>query len=138
GDLVVAGLDYWRGESITLGVRGPVEVNSATARVTRPLLQKLQLGMYGGFFNSRTISQGKARVYHGAIVAAWSPKSPLVVTASYGADFQRGDVRSNLLSDSKYVRHVFLLRLTVAPRLTRSIRPEDPLEPLGKPSNGVT
>jgi hypothetical protein len=134
-DLVVFGLDYWRGETITLGVRGPVEVNSATAKVARPLRRGAQLGVSGGFFNSTTISQGQARVYHAELVAAWtSSRRPLVIAASYGADFQKGDVRTRFLADQSFTRHVFLVHLTVAPRLSRSFQPEDPLQPLGKPA----
>src|SRR5262249_33831615 len=86
GDLTAVGVDYWRGETITLGVDGPVEVHSATAKAARPVYRQLQLGLFGGFFNSTTISQGRARVYHGNVVAAWTPSRPLVVSVSYGAD----------------------------------------------------
>jgi hypothetical protein len=136
--LVGFGLDYWRGESITLGVNGPVEVNSATAQVTSPVIKKVALGLYGGFFNIDTISQGKARVYHGEILAVRSPIGPFVVALSYGADFQRGDVRTSLLSDETVVRHIVRLRLIATPpRLGRSFQPEDPLELLRKPSHGA-
>jgi len=137
--LVGFGLDYWRGESITLGVIGPVEVNSATAQVTSPVIKKVALGLYGGFFNIDTISQGKARVYHGEILAVRSPIGPFVVAWSYGADFQRGDVRTSLLSDETVVRHIVRLRLIATPpRLGRSFQPEDPLELLRKPSHGAS
>jgi hypothetical protein len=46
-------------------------------------------------------------------------------------DFQRGDVRSQFLSDREIVRHVLLVRLTFAPRLSR-IRPADPSDPRSK------
>jgi hypothetical protein len=130
--LIGFGLDYWRGESITLGVIGPVEVNSATAQVTSPVIKNFALGLYGGFFNIDTISQGKARVYHGEILAVRTPIGP------YGADFQRGDVRTSLLSDETVVRHIVRLRLIATPpRLGRSFQPEDPLELLRKPSHGA-
>ena len=136
--LVGFGVDYWRGESITLGVIGPVEVNSATAQVTWPAFRKVGLGLYGGVFDSVTIFQGKARVYHGEILAVRSPIGPFFVSLSYGADFQRGDVRTSLLSDETVVRHVVRLRLTATPpRLGRSFQPDDPLEPPGKPSHGA-
>ena len=136
--LVGFGLDYWRGESITLGVIGPVEVNSATAQVTSPIIKNFALGLYGGFFNIDTISQGKARVYHGEILAVRTPIGPFVVALSYGADFQRGDVRTSLLSDETVVRHIVRLRLIASPpRLGRSFQPEDPLELLRKPSHGA-
>ena len=113
-------------------------MNSATAQVTWPAFRSVALGLYGGLFNSVTISQGKARVYHGEILAVRSPIGPFFVSLSYGADFQRGDVRTSLLSDETVVRHVVRLRLTATPpRLGRSFQPEDPLEPPGKPSHGA-
>jgi len=136
--LIGFGVDYWRGESITLGVVGPVEVNSATVQVTSPVIKKVAVGVYGGLFNIDTISQGKARVYHGEILAVRSPIGPLVVALSYGVDFQRGDVRTSLLSDETVVRQIVRLRLIASPqRLGPSFQPEDPLELLRKPSHGA-
>jgi hypothetical protein len=136
-NIINYGADYWRGESIILGVLGPVEVNSATAQVTWPLRTNLEFGVHGGLFDSQTLSQGRARVYHAEVVASWTAKGPFTIAASYGADFQRGDVRSSLLSDTQIVRHVVLLRLTAAPHVTRMFQPDDPLQPLGRPSKGV-
>jgi hypothetical protein len=130
-------IDIWRGESIILGVLGPVEVLSTTSGITWPVRRTIEMGIHGGLFDSTTLSQGKARVYHAEAVAAWSPMGPVIVAASYGADFQRGDVRTSLLADQHVVRHVFQVRLTLAPRLSRSFQPEDPLRPLGEPSKGV-
>jgi hypothetical protein len=131
------GVDYWRGESIILGVLGPVEVNSATAKVTKPIRANLDVGLYGGLFNSQTLAQGRVRVYHGEVVGSWTARGPFTVAVSYGADFQRGDVRSSLLSDTHVVRHVVLVSLTVAPRLSKSFQPDDPVQPLGTPIKGV-
>jgi hypothetical protein len=140
------GMDYWRGESIILGVLGPVEVHSGTGRVSWPIHQKYELGLHGGVFNTQTLTQGRARVFHGEVVGSWSLKPSLVLAVSYGADFQRGDVRTSLLSDKQVIRHVILVRLTAAPRLTRSMQGDDPLRPLGEmpatgpigdPTNGV-
>lgn len=125
------GLDYWRGESIILGVLGPVEVNSATGKLSWPIHQKYNLGVHGGLFDSQTLTQGQVRVYHGEVVASWTTKGPFIIAASYGADFQQGDVRSSLLDDKRIVRHVILLRFTAAPRLSKAFQPEDPLQPLG-------
>ena len=129
--------DYWRGESIILGVLGPVEVDSATAKFTVPIRTNLEVGVHGGLFNSQTLSQGNVRVYHAEIVGSWTTKGLLTIAASYGTDFQHGDVRSSLLSDREVVRHVILLRLTAAPRLSKSFKPDDPLQPLGVPTKGV-
>jgi hypothetical protein len=130
-------VDIWRGESIILGVLGPVEILSTTTGVTWPVRRTIEMGVHGGLFDSTTLSQGKARVYHAEAVAAWSPRGPVIVAASYGADFQRGDVRTSLLSDQHVVRHLFQVRLTLAPRLSRSFKPEDPLRPIGEPTKGV-
>jgi hypothetical protein len=131
-------IDVWRGESIILGVTGPVEVLSTTSGLSWPVRRTIEMGIRGGLFDSTTLSQGKARVYHAEAVAAWSPMGPLILAVSYGADFQRGDVRTSLLADREVVRHLFQVRLTVAPRLSRSFQPEDPLRPLGDPnSKGV-
>ena len=125
------GFDYWRGESIILGVLGPVEVNSATGRVSWPIRHKYDFGIHAGLFDSQTLTQGQVRVYHGEAVWSWTTKGPFIIAASYGADFQRGDVRSSLLDDKRIVRHVILLRFTAAPRLSRAFQPDDPLQPLG-------
>ena len=135
-NIVNYGFDYWRGESIILGVLGPVEVNSATAKVSWPIRTNFEVGVHGGLFDSQTLSQGRARVYHAEVVGSWTAKGPLTIAASYGADFQYGDVRSSLLSDREVIRHVILLRLTAAPRVIRSFDPDDPLQPLGTPSKG--
>lgn len=130
-------VDLWRGESIILGVLGPVEVLSTTAGMAWPVRRTIEAGVRGGLFNSTTLSQGAARVYHAEAVAAWSPRGPVIVAISYGADFQRGDVRTSLLSDQHVVRHLFQVRLTLAPHLSRTFKPDDPLRPLGEPTKGV-
>ncbi len=136
-NVVSYSFDYWRGESIILGVLGPAEVDSATARFTVPIRTNLELGAYGGLFSSQTLSQGKVRVYHAEVVGSWTTKGLLTFAASYGTDLQHGDVRSSLLSDREIVRHVILFRLTAAPRLSKTFQPSDPLEPLGVPTKGV-
>jgi hypothetical protein len=70
-------------------------------------------------------------VFHPELVASYSPGGPYIIAGSYGIDFQKGDVRSQFLSDREIVRHVFLVRLTFAPRLSR-IRPADPDNPRSK------
>lgn len=136
-NVVNYGVDYWRGESIVLGVLGPVEVNSGTARFSVPIRTNLEVGVHGGLFDSHTLSQGRVRVYHAEIVGAWTTKGLFTFAASYGADFQRGDVRSSLLSDKQITRHLVLLRVTVAPRLSKMFQPDDPLQPIGVPTKGV-
>jgi hypothetical protein len=131
------GFDVWRGESIILGVRGPVEILSTTGRLVWPVRQKLEVGARGGMFDSTTLSQGRARVYHAEGGLSWSSAEPFILGVSYGADFQRGDIRTQLLSDREVVRRIIQVRLTVAPRLSRSFQPDDPLRPLGDPARGV-
>ena len=45
------------------------------------------------------------------------------VSASYGLDYQQGDIRRRL--DENVLRHVFRVSLTIAPRLNHSILPPD-------------
>src|SRR5438477_4643463 len=52
------GIDVWRGESIILGVRGPVEVLSTTSGFTVPIRRTIEMGIHGGLFDSTTLSQG--------------------------------------------------------------------------------
>lgn len=135
-DIIGFAFDYWRGESIILGVLGPVELQSGTGRFTWPLRHNVEVGTAAGLFNSVSLVQGQARVYHGEVVASWSPWPYYTIAASYGADFQHGDIRTSLLSDRNVMRHVFLVKVTVAPRLIRSIQPTGPVEPLAGPSKG--
>jgi hypothetical protein len=129
-------VDVWRGESIILGVLGPVEVTSATGRLSIPLRRHVQIGTAAGVFNSESLFQGDAHVYHGEVAASWSPKSFYAITASYGADFQHGDIRTSLLNDRDIVRHVFLLEFRVAPRVSRTIQPAGPGPARGRLTQG--
>jgi hypothetical protein len=132
--LVGYAVDFWRGESIILGVVGPVEVTSGTGRFALPLRRNVEIGAATGVFKSDSLVQGQARVFHAETVASWTPKAYCVVAASYGADFQHGDIRTSLLNNRDIVRHVFRVELTVAPRLSRTIQPAGPVEPLaGEP-----
>ena len=135
-DMVGFGFDYWRGESIILGILGPVELQSGTGRFTWPLRHHVEVGTAAGMFNSVSLAQGQARVYHGELVASWSPWAYYTIAASYALDFQRGDIRTSLLDDQNVARHVFLVKVTVAPRLSRSIQPTGLVEPLA-PTKGV-
>jgi hypothetical protein len=122
------GLDYWQGETIIMGIRGPVDIQSATFKSAWFLRRTFEVGASAGVFQSRTLHNGHARVFHPEVVASYSPGGPYIIAASYGIDFQRGDVRSEFLSDKQVVRHVVLIRMTFAPRLSR-IRPPDPNDP---------
>jgi hypothetical protein len=136
-NLIGYAINYWRGESIILGVLGPVEVTSATGRFTMPLRRNLEVGAATGLFRSDSLVQGQSRVYHSEIVASWSPGPFYAVGASYGADFQHGDIRSIVLKDRDVTRHVFLVGITVAPRLSRLFKQPGRLGPLAGEPTGV-
>jgi hypothetical protein len=136
-NLIGYAINYWRGESIILGVLGPVEVTSATGRFTMPLRRNLEVGAATGLFTSDSLIQGQARVYHSEVVASWSPGPFYAVGASYGADFQHGDIRTSLLNERDIVRHVFLVGITVAPRLSRVFKQPGRLGPLAGEPDGV-
>jgi hypothetical protein len=126
-------LDYWQGETIVLGIPGPVEIHSGTTNVSWTMRRYFDVGTQLGVFNSHTLERTSAVVYHAALVAAWS-RQPYVLSVSYGTDLQKGDIRSRGAADEFVRRGVFLVRLTVAPRLSRAFRPRDaadePLTPL--------
>jgi len=82
---------------------GPLK-SSARPRVMWPVGGLLN-GRHGGLFDSTRVT-GQARVYHAEVVAGWI-RRPVIVAASYGADFQRGDVRTSLLATKHVVRHLF-------------------------------
>lgn len=124
-------LDYWQGETIIMGIRGPVDLQSFSFKSSWPIRRNFEIGTHAGVFSSQTLYQGRARVFHPELVASYTPGGPYVVAASYGVDFQKGDVRSEFLSDKEIVRHVLLFRVTFAPRLSR-IRPADPNDPRSK------
>jgi hypothetical protein len=135
-NVVAYSVDVWRGESIILGVLGPVEVASATGRLSVPLRRQVQIGTAAGVFNSDSLVQGQARVYHWEAGASWSPKTFYAVTASYSAEFQHGDIRTSLLNDQHIVRHVFLVEFRIAPRVSRTIQPAGPGPARGRLTQG--
>ena len=126
-------LDYWLGETIVLGIPGPVEIHSGSANVSSTLRRHFDVGTQLAVFSSHTLDETSAVVYHAALVGAWSWQ-PYILSVSYGTDVQKGDIRSRGRADEYVRRGVFLVRLTVAPRLSRAFRPRDdsdqPLTPL--------
>jgi hypothetical protein len=135
--LVRIGADYWQGETIVLGIRGPVQLQSTTVKTAWPLRRTIEVGAHAGIFHIETLQKAAARVFHGELVGSWSPHGAYVVAASYGVDFQKGDVRSPLLSEKQVMRHVFLVRMTVAPRWSSAFRPRDPNDPTDPITKGV-
>jgi len=129
-------VDYWRGETIVLGIPGPVEIHSGSTRVRWVLSRRLEVGTNVGVFNSTTLDAAEAMVYHASFVSAWS-REPYIIAVSYGADLQRGDIRSGRFEDEQVRRGVFLVRLTIAPRLSRAFRPRDDSDEPTTPLKGV-
>jgi hypothetical protein len=124
--------DYWHGETIVLGIRGPVRVDSGTTRVTWPITRFTEFGIHAGISDITTIDAREATNYRATLVGSWSPGGIYTVAASYGLDFQQGDIRRRLYLDGmpllvepEIMRHVFRVSLTVAPRFRRSILPPD-------------
>lgn len=124
-------LDYWHGETIVLGVRGPVRVDSATTRVTWPLTRFVEFGIHTGVSDITTLDAREATNYRGTLVGSWSPAGLYTVAATYGIDYQQGDIRRRFgldglpLLEREVMRHVFRVSVTVAPRFRRSNLPPD-------------
>jgi hypothetical protein len=121
-------LDYWHGETIVLGIRGPVAVDGGTARVTWPLTRTVEFGTHAGISDVTTLDQREARIYRGTLVSSWTPGGRdglFTIAGSYGIDYQVGDIRRTLFAEDRVRRHVFRLTMTVAPRWSRSILPPE-------------
>ena len=125
-------LDYWHGETIVLGIQGPVDVDSVTTRVTWPLTRRFEFGTHAGVSDVATLDSRTATIYRGGLVGSWSPGGMYTVATSYGLDFQQGSIRNPtflngepVLLDDRVLRHVFRVSVTVAPRYGRSILPPD-------------
>lgn len=125
-------LDYWHGETIVLGIRGPVAVDSGTMRFSWPLTRTIELGTHAGVSDITTLDARATTLYRGTLVGSWTPGGIYTLAATYALDYQRGDIRRRLfldgeplLFDRQITRHVFRVSVTVAPRLSRSILPPD-------------
>jgi len=116
--------DYWRGDTMVLGVRGPVEVHRGTTSMTWTLRRRLDLGTTLGLFHTTALDMPGTTLYHASVVSTWRHE-PYILTASYGTDLQRGDLGRSLPGGEQVRRNVLLVRLTVAPRLSRAFRPPD-------------
>jgi hypothetical protein len=125
GRTVKAGLDYSHGETIILGVSGPVRVDTGSARLTVAPTRKMEFGVRAGASSILTLDERAATVYRGTLLGSWSVGGPFTVSASYSADYQLGDIRRNLFRDERVLRHVIRLGLTIAPSFSRSFLPPD-------------
>jgi hypothetical protein len=129
-------VDYWHGETIVIGINGPVAVDNLAARAVFPLTQNIEIGTHTGVAGLSSIDATRATVYRGTLVATWKPRdSWYTVGGSYGIDYQLGDIRHGrvfldgveFIPHERVLRHVLRVSLTVAPRLSRQIlSPEDP------------
>jgi hypothetical protein len=118
-------VDYWHGETIVLGIHGPVAVDSGTAKLTWPLSRTIEIGSHSSVSDITTLAQQKLTNFHEEIVTSWSPGGLYTIAGSYGIDYQQGQVRNSVFSNANLMRHVFRVSLTVAPRLSRAIKSSD-------------
>jgi hypothetical protein len=125
-------VDYWHGETIVLGVPGPVGIHSATTRTSWLLGNDLEIGTLIGVFRSTSLSDLRALVYHGGVGGAWTIGEMYTLTAAYRADYQRGDLRGQLPPDGHVTRGAVRVGVTIAARLKRTFTPltRDPALPM--------
>lgn len=122
-----AGLDYAHSETIVLGIRGPVTYNGGAARVTWPFRRTMEISSHTAATAIDTIDQHRLTSYRQTFIASWTPGGLYTLNASYGLDYQQGNVRRGVFTDGDVWRHVFGVSVTVAPRYSRSIKgPDDP------------
>jgi hypothetical protein len=114
---------YWRGETMVLGLLGPVELHRASGTMTRNLSRSLDVGGYLGLFDTTARNAIEARVGSASVNTTWK-RPPYVVEASYGVDLQRGQF-GPLKEEIPVRRNVFTLRVTIAGRLSRVFRQPD-------------
>ena len=125
-------VDYWHGETIVLGVQGPVRADSITTRSTWPLTRRFELSAHAGVSDVTTLDERNSTIYRGTLGGSWSPGGLYTIGASYGLDYQDGTIRNRIVLDGEPIRfddqilrHVFRVSVTVAPRYSRSILPPD-------------
>lgn len=125
GRTLKAGVDYSHGETIILGVPGPVQIDTGSARLTVAATRKLEFGVRAGASNILTLDERGATVYRTTLLGSWSFAGPYTLAASYSADYQLGDIRRNLFRDERVLRHVMRVGITIAPSFSRSFLPPD-------------
>jgi hypothetical protein len=129
---VMLAIDYTHGETIVLGVQGPVANDSVSSRITWPFRRRFEFGVLGGASNVSTLDHRTMTVYHETLVGSWSPGGIYTIATSYGFDYQTGSIRNQLfldggrlILDDRVLRQVFRVSVTVAPRYRRSVLPPD-------------
>jgi hypothetical protein len=125
-------IDYWHGETIVLGIDGPVAVDSVTARVNWLFRHRMEAGFHAGVSDVGTLEGRTATIYSGTLIGSWSPNDMYTLAATYGLDFQDGTIRYPIFLDDDALpleerlrRHVFRVSVTIAPRYKRSILPPE-------------
>ena len=122
-----AALEYYHTETIVLGIRGPVVLNGGSAQVTWPFRPRMEISSLSGVSAIDTLDLHRLTNFHQAFIASWTPGGFYTFNASYGLDFQQGNIRHNVFTDADVIRHVFGVSVSVAPRYSRSIKePDDP------------
>jgi hypothetical protein len=114
--------DYWRGDTMVLGIRGPVEIDRGTTSMTWTVRRGLDLGTTLGVFHTTALDSADTTLYHATVVSTWR-REPYIIAVSYGTDLQVGELVLGLPATVR--RNVLLVRLSVAPRLSRAFRPPD-------------
>ena len=125
GRTLKTGIDYSHGETIILGVPGPVQVDSGSARLTVVASRRVEFGVRAGASNILTLDERAATIYRGTLLGSWTFAGPFTLTGSYSADYQLGDINRNLFRDERVLRHVIRVGLTIAPSFSRSFLPPD-------------
>jgi hypothetical protein len=121
------GVDYAHSETIVLGIRGPVAYNGGGARVTWPFRRTIEISSHSAATAIDTLDDHRLTSYRQTFIASWTPGGLYTFNASYGVDFQQGNIRHNVFTDADVWRHVFGVSVTVAPRYSRSTKgPDDP------------
>jgi len=121
------GVDYAHSETIVLGIRGPVTYNGGGARITFPLRRTIEISSHSAATAIDTLDAHRLTSYRQTFITSWAPGGLYTFNASYGVDFQQGNIRRNVFTDADVWRHVFGVSVTVAPRYSRSIKgPDDP------------
>ena len=122
-----AALEYYHTETIVLGIRGPVVLNGGSAQVTWPFRPRMEISSLSGVSAIDTLDLHRLTNFHQAFIASWTPGGFYTFNASYGLDFQQGNIRHNVFSDADVTRQIFGVSVSVAPRYSRSIKePDDP------------
>ncbi|HET9361525.1 MAG TPA: hypothetical protein VFO58_17355 [Vicinamibacterales bacterium] len=129
-------VDYWRGDTMVLGIHGPVEVQRGTTSLTWTAHRRLNLGTTLGVFRSAALDAPATTLYHAALVSTWRHE-PYLITVSYSTDLQRGSIALGGSAGEQVRRNVLLVRLTVAPRLSRAFRPPDDADQPARLATGV-